>query len=124
MGLVRRDDGSPGDSQRASSWPPTASALILLLCVTGPELANLAPTDAQAWAWYLAANEAAKSMLCLMIAGCMAPLRIYAAGASIWFATQAADELTNGNLYAEHRWEYVLLAVLVSVLWLINKRTA
>lgn len=89
----------------------------------GPELANLAATDQSAWAWYLAANEAVKSMLCLMIAVCAPPLRTYATGAAIWFATQAADELTNGNLFAEHQWEYVLLAVFAVVLWLIQKRT-
>lgn len=122
MGPIRRDDGSLGDSQRPSSWASTASALILLLCVIAPEFGNLAQTDAQAWAWYLALNEACKSMLCLMISACMAPLRTYATGAAIWFATQAADEAMNGNLFRDHLWEYPLLAVSVIVLWTIQNK--
>lgn len=93
------------------------------LTMDGDSALKLAPTDAQAWAWYLAANESVKSMLCLTIAAFAPLLRTYATGAAIWFATQATDELTNGNLFAEHQWEYVLLAVFAVVLWLIQKRT-
>lgn len=122
MGPIRVGNGADSGGEESPTGSATSATIVIALCVAGPELANLAPTDAQAWAWYLAAMEIAKSLLCLVIAQRKA-LRLYSVGAAIWFATQAADELTNGNLFQDHQWEYPLLAVFAVVLWLINKRT-
>jgi len=39
-------------------------------------------------------------------------LRYYGFAAAVWFVTQAMDEMTNGNLFTEHTYEYPLLPLL------------
>ena len=87
-----------------------------------PEIGNLWTDDAQAWTWYLALNEAVKSLLCLALAESVPAARIYGRAAAVWFLTQAADELTNGNIYTEHKWEYALLILVALTIW-ITQRT-
>lgn len=49
-------------------------------------------------------------------------LRMVATAAAVWFTTQAADELFNGNLWAEQTWEYPLLLVLIVVALILQRR--
>lgn len=108
--------------QREPSGPTTATAAACLIAVMViPELANLAPTDELSWTLYLALNELTKAALCLLLAAAIPRAKYGGWLASVWFTTQAADELTNGNLFSEQQWEYPLLAVLTIIIAILTK---
>lgn len=79
--------------------------------------------EGQAWRVYLTLNELVKSVLCLTLAQHLPTFRVYGRTAAIWFVTQAADELTGTNIFQNHQWEYLLLAVVTAALWVYQKRT-
>ena len=118
---VRHDHGGYGPEERPSARKATAAALIAI-AIFAPELGNLFQDDNLAWLTYLALNEAVKGLLCLVLAMSLREFRTYGMAGTIWFVTQAMDEVTNGNLFHEHSYEYPLLALLALAAYLIERR--
>lgn len=118
---VRHDHGGYGPEERPSARKTTAAALIAI-AIFAPELGNLFQDDNLAWLTYLALNEAVKGLLCLVLAMSLREFRTYGMAGTIWFVTQAMDEVTNGNLFHEHSYEYPLLALLALAAYLIERR--
>jgi hypothetical protein len=87
-----------------------------------PEFHALIPNDDTAWMVYLSTSEMVKALLCLLLAAFAPSIRMVAVAAAVWFTTQAADELFNGNLWAEQTWEYPLLLVLIVAALILQKR--
>ncbi len=87
-----------------------------------PEFHALIPNDDTAWMVYLSTSEMVKALLCLLLAAFAPSLRMVSTAAAVWFTTQAADELFNGNLWAEQTWEYPLLLVLIVVALIIQRK--
>jgi|688.fasta_scaffold394002_3 hypothetical protein len=108
---VRHNDAGHRNEERPSARQ-TASTSIIAIAIFAPELANLTPDDNLAWAIYLSLNEAVKGLLCLALGLTVPRLRYYGFAAAVWFVTQAMDEMTNGNLFTEHTYEYPLLTLL------------
>ena len=48
--------------------------------------------------------------------------RTYGMAGTIWFTTQAMDEMTNGNLFQEHTYEYPLLGLLALAAYLKERQ--
>ena len=97
----------------------------MALAVMLPEVSAMFDDNGVAWAVYLAAGEVVKALLCLVMAVYIPAFRTIGAAASIWFLTQAADEMTNGNLWTDDVWEYLLLLIVSAfLLWLhaVTKR--
>lgn len=118
---VRHDHGGYGPEERPSARKTTAAALIAI-AIFAPELGNLFQDDNLAWLTYLALNEAVKGLLCLVLAMSLREFRTYGMAGTIWFVTQAMDEVTNGNLFHEHTYEYPLLVLLALAAYLIERR--
>lgn len=87
-----------------------------------PEFHALIPNDDTAWMVYLSTSEMAKALLCLLLSIYAPSLRMMAVAAAVWFTTQAADELFNGNLWAEQTWEYPLLLVLIVTAFILQRK--
>lgn len=87
-----------------------------------PDAANLIPDDQKAWCVHLFASEMVRSMMCVLLGIAIPSVRIVTTGGAIWFATQAFDELFNGNLFSEHQWEYPLFAAFCCLLWGLSKK--
>ena len=118
---VRQDDGGHGNEERPSSGKTTAAAIVAI-AIFAPEFANLTTDDNLAWTIYLTLNEAAKGLLCLVLAMSLREFRTIGMAGTIWFVTQAMDEMTNGNLFTEHTYEYPLLALLALAAYLIERK--
>lgn len=72
---------------------------------------------------YLTTQQVVGAVLCLALSvrkGWMS----YGVAGAVWFATQAADELTNGNLWREQQWEYPLAIALIIGAWLARNARA
>ena len=118
---VRHDNGGNGPEERPSAGKTTAAALIAI-AIFAPELGNLFTDDNLAWVTYLALNEAVKGLLCLVLSMSVREFRVYGMAGAIWFATQAMDEVTNGNLFNEHTYEYPLLGLLALAAYLKERQ--
>lgn len=118
---VRRNHGRNGSEERPSAGKATAATLIAIV-IFAPELGNLFTDDNLAWVTYLALNEAVKGLLCLVLSMSVREFRTYGMAGAIWFVTQAMDEVTNGNLFHEHTYEYPLLVLLALAAYLIERR--
>ena len=89
----------------------------MIACIIAPEFANVVPDHQVSWTLYLTLSELSKAVLCLMI-----PLRMWSYLGALWFTTQAIDEATNGNLFNEQQWEYIILIALVALTWSIQRK--
>ncbi len=94
--------------EEPSTGPSQKSAIAVLICLFGPELANLHPNDDIAWDLYMTAKEGANALFCVALSWWM-PSRLWRnmmwAVAAI-FVTQAMDEAMGANLFANSKWEY------------------
>lgn len=118
---VRQGNGGHCNQERPSARKTTAAALIAI-AIFAPELGNLFTDDNLAWVTYLALNEAVKGLLCLVLAMSLREFRTYGMAGTIWFTTQAMDEMTNGNLFQEHTYEYPLLGLLALAAYLKERQ--
>ena len=119
--VPRSGQWDSGEERPSGAAVSTASALIVVALVL-PEFHALIPNDNTAWMVYLSTSEMAKAILCLLLAAFAPPIRMVATAAAVWFTTQAADGLFNGNLWAEQTWEYPLLLVLIVVALIIQRK--
>jgi len=105
------------EALESSNAPVPASAALVVACIIAPEFANVVQDHQVSWTLYLTLSELSKAVLCLMI-----PLRTWSYLGALWFTTQAIDEATNGNLFNEQQWEYIILIALVALTWSIQRK--
>lgn len=122
-GLFGVRQGSRGHcNQERPSTGKTTAATLIAIAIFAPELGNLFTDDNLAWVTYLALNEAVKGLLCLVLSMSVREFRVYGMAGAIWFVTQAMDEMTNGNLFNEHTYEYPLLGLLALAAYLKERQ--
>lgn len=99
------------------------TAVILGLCLFGPELANLSTNDQTAWTIYLTAKEAANATFCLYLAWILKERasRWICFATSLVFATQAMDEAFGTNIIQGHRYEYPVEGAFLLAVWYLAK---
>lgn len=123
LGNLRIIRGGRSNSPRPPSRKATQTTLILLFaCVMLPEINVFFKDDAMAWRIYLTAGEVVKAGLCALLAFFLwghYVLRIGSLATGVWYLTQAVDEATEGNTWYHGRWEYLVLAVYMILLYLV-----
>jgi hypothetical protein len=130
MGQLRGEHEHFEPGVQPSSFQPSkasVSAAVIVICLFGPEFANLHPNDDTTWKIYLTAKEAGNAALCCLVAWWV-PSGIWhnlSKAVAAIFVTQAIDEGFNSNLFGNSKWEYpaeIVFLLLIALATKLSKR--